>query len=310
MQASVFLHKYMELISNSAALGIALPTQSATLPIKIAFKIYAKALKTFFGIREWILCRTSSGLPSKIVFSEKYEWDELIKKNLIPKGFKVEFQKMDESVFLNPLVVPLTIPDMIFCIEHASTSSNKLIPYPSKNAFDICNDKMKFHQFMTQAGMAEYTPAIDVDNSIFPFVMKKRIDEGGLESHIINQYEDLLKIEPSEDDSEYFREELLLNQREYATHVLIRDGKIKALLNICYLFEEDRYIKGKDKYMCKYVCSCPHQATIEKILNKIGFEGLCCINYKEKDGQMKIFEINPRFGGSLAEYFSFFLRKL
>jgi hypothetical protein len=31
----------------------------------------------------------------------------------------------------------------------------------------------------------------------------------------------------------------------------------------------------------------------------LNFQGLCCFNYKLVDGQPVIFELNPRFGGSL-----------
>ena len=43
---------------------------------------------------------------------------------------------------------------------------------------------------------------------------------------------------------------------------------------------------------------------------EVGFEGLCCVNYKYRDGIPKILEINPRMGGSLARFFFSFLRRL
>ncbi|MGH8049795.1 MAG: hypothetical protein ACREPB_03945, partial [Arenimonas sp.] len=36
----------------------------------------------------------------------------------------------------------------------------------------------------------------------------------------------------------------------------------------------------------------------------------CCFNYKVRDGQAMILEINPRFGGSLCQYFISFIRHL
>lgn len=48
----------------------------------------------------------------------------------------------------------------------------------------------------------------------------------------------------------------------------------------------------------------------DRLLDTLGFEGLCCINYKLNNGRPLLLEINPRFGGSLGEYFFAFLRHL
>jgi predicted ATP-grasp superfamily ATP-dependent carboligase len=55
---------------------------------------------------------------------------------------------------------------------------------------------------------------------------------------------------------------------------------------------------------------CSYIDIFSDLLNAIGFEGLCCIDYKVKNGIPYIFEINPRFGGSLSFYFFSFLRHL
>ncbi|MNC96669.1 hypothetical protein D3C83_141030 [compost metagenome] len=56
--------------------------------------------------------------------------------------------------------------------------------------------------------------------------------------------------------------------------------------------------------------SCPFLDSFCEILTLLKFEGLCCFNYKIKDSRPLIFEINPRFGGSLCSYFYPFIRHL
>ena len=43
-----------------------------------------------------------------------------------------------------------------------------------------------------------------------------------------------------------------------------------------------------------------HQDLFGDILGKLDYEGAACFNYKLADDAPRIFEINPRFGGSLV----------
>ncbi len=81
-------------------------------------------------------------------------------------------------------------------------------------------------------------------------------------------------------------------------------------LNIEYVFETRSAIKGKDRLRYKAVCSCPYLDVFSSILAAIGFNGLCCFNYKVANGLPMILEINPRFGGSLSPFFFSFVRHL
>jgi hypothetical protein len=43
----------------------------------------------------------------------------------------------------------------------------------------------------------------------------------------------------------------------------------------------------------------PRPILFAEILKKLDYKGTCCFNFKIEDGAPRIFEINPRFGGSL-----------
>jgi len=65
-------------------------------------------------------------------------------------------------------------------------------------------------------------------------------------------------------------------------------------------------IQGEEKAF-QNIVKCKHLELFSNILKNIGYQGLCCIDYKMKDNSPMIFEINPRFGGSLSPFFFSFL---
>ena len=77
-----------------------------------------------------------------------------------------------------------------------------------------------------------------------------------------------------------------------------------------YEFDSEIPIKGQDAWLYRAIRRCPYLTLFSNILNSIGFQGLCCVNYKVERGRPYILEINPRFGGSLTPYFFSFIRHL
>lgn len=275
------------------------------------FKVYALVLKKGFQWKENLLFVLKPNHVKKVVFTKKYEWDEILIKHLKASGIQIQFEDIERIDHNEQVIVPLTIDDLkIYCRNKESFKSN-LVPVPSDSAFALCHDKGLFNEFMVKNGFSHLVPSHRaIDPSKFPYVLKKKMDEGGVETFMVSDQNDFNLLGNKIFDSAYQLEEFLPGRREYATHILFKKGKIEAAVNICYLFETGSYVKGKDKYICKYVTSNPHLKQFSEVLGAMGFEGICCFNYKEIKGVPKIFEINPRFGGSLTEYFIHFLRKI
>ena len=146
--------------------------------------------------------------------------------------------------------------------------------------------------------------------SVYPYILKKRIDAWGKNTFIITnayieqEFAHLLR------DPDYFTQELIPGQCEYATHIVFKENKIACSINIEHAFSSNTPIKGKDQRIYSKICHCPFLDLFSSILMLIGFEGLCCINYKVNRNIPHILEINPRFGGSLRPYFFSFIRQL
>ena len=276
---------------------------------KYALKIYAIFINRFFVYKEFALSFYKSNSIKNILFSEKELWDYFLQKGPFARKFNIDFSKFNiETIAKYDLVIPLTIPDLEFCIANRDRIPNNPIPFPSTDSFNICNDKSQFEFFMLQNGFSDYLPKSSVEIK-FPFILKKSQDEGGVNTFIVRDNNDLSTYKDQVNDPDYIKQSIVEGNREYATHVIIKDGKIKNALTIVYKFDDAVYIKGKDKYICRNVCNNKHLQIFENVLSKMNFNGLCCINYKEKDGLPIILEINPRFGGSLCDYFYPFFQK-
>jgi hypothetical protein len=275
-----------------------------------ALKIYAILINNLFIYKEFFFNIHKPNPIKNILFSEKEWWNFLLQKGPHANGYNTTFSKFAHTnINSYDLVVPLTIPDLEFCMLNENKLNKNAIPFPSTESFNICNDKIMFGDFMENNGFSEYLPTQITENT-FPFILKKKSDEGGENTFIIKNYFDIDLHKEAYNSPEYLKQCIVKGEREYTTHIIIKDGKILNALTIVYIFKNPIYIKGKDRYICRNVSKNKHIETFEQILQKMNFNGLCCFNYKEVNGVPIVLEINPRFGGSLCNFFYPFLQKV
>ena len=127
---------------------------------------------------------------------------------------------------------------------------------------------------------------------------------------MIRDREDEKRLAVQLNDLSFYRQEIIRGRREFATHILFSNGRIVKSLDIMYEFQTETPIKGKDWRSYRVIHRCPYLDLFTRVLASIGYEGLCCVNYKVARGQAYILEINPRLGSSLAPYFFSFIRSL
>jgi hypothetical protein len=96
-------------------------------------------------------------------------------------------------------------------------------------------------------------------------------------------------------------------RKEYATHLNFTGGRVVSELTVEYTFATNQPIKFRDRALRRYT-RCPDLTTLVTILRALNYEGLCCFNYKMLDGVGHVvFELNPRMGGSLGDFFLAFV---
>jgi carbamoylphosphate synthase large subunit len=264
-----------------------------------------------FLIKETVLYKLSNRPPIKILFSKAPVQEGNLRKGLrFCKNIDPLFAEFtDENIKNSDLIVPLTIPDLKHLNEVRDLVKSDKIPVPTLESINICDDKYLFYQTLKQNGFEHLLPKI-ATHLPYTYILKKKITERGVDNYIISdaateeKYKDLIS------SPDYFCQEMVLGEKEFATHILLRDKKIVADLNVEYIFRTKLPIKGQDKLAGRRIVKSAHLDVFTDILNSIGFEGICCFNYKEVDGKPLIIEINPRFGASLSLYFISFLRKI
>jgi predicted ATP-grasp superfamily ATP-dependent carboligase len=271
---------------------------------------HAKINKGLFFANQVSQSYLSSKPKMKILFSNKTTW-----KPMIEKGFKFTKHEISFEAFLADriqnynLVVPLTISDLKFLSAERHLIANNPIPIPSLESIILCDDKYLFNKTLEKKGFGAVIPKMNSHFS-YPYILKKKIDAWGKNTHIIYNQEQELYFLNKRMSPEYFTQELIFGHNEYATHIIFKDKRIISSINNQYVFQNGTPVKGKDTPLYTKMCCCPYLDMFSSVLLAINFEGLCCFNYKVIDNKPFILEINPRFGGSLCPYFFSFIKYL
>lgn len=246
----------------------------------------------------------------RILFSANEGFETNIRRGFKLLHYEILFDGFaPENIRENDLLVPLNVNDVRALSKLRHLIADKRIPIPTLEAINICDDKYLFNKTLTDKGFKEILPKIG-NNLRVPLFLKKRRDWGGSNSYLISNAEDEEKFKDLINSPDYIRQEIIEGRDEYATHILFRDHKIVTSLTVKHTFPKQLPINGRDKSVYSKISRCIYLNTFSSILEVIGFEGLCCFDYKVVNGKPYLFEINPRFGGSLGTYFFTILRRL
>jgi hypothetical protein len=246
----------------------------------------------------------------KILFSRRDEWEKNIRGGFALSPHKLIFKELaDQNISEYDLVVPLTVADIRYLNEQRAAINGNQIPIPTLESVDICEDKLLFDQKLRENGFGNYLPKID-RGLPYPYILKKRVAENSDFCFIISDLDAETKYKHLIESPEYFCQQIIVGSTEFATHLILKAGEIKSSLTIKYAFDGANAIKGKSHEVYRKTAGCPYLALFAEILKSINFEGLCCFNYKIVDGKPLIFEVNPRFGGSLCTFFFAFVNAI
>lgn len=243
----------------------------------------------------------------KILFSRHPAWEADLKQSFQGSQHEISFADLNtENIQKFDLVVALTIPELKFLSGVRHLVPENIIPIPSVESILLCDDKYLLNQALIKNGFGEFIPVMNGAVE-YPYVLKKRTDEWGVNTHIIANKEQEKNHASASSNPEYFRQVFIPGREEYATHIIFKNGKIICSANIKYIFDNQTPIKGKDKIITSEPSPCPYIPSFSAMLKSIDFSGICCINYKVFNNQAFIIEINPRIGGSLCKFFSEFV---
>lgn len=249
---------------------------------------------------------------NRVLFGERPDWHEMIGKVLDGSTFQFDFgdlRSCDLSRY--DLIVPLKLGDYAALRARQDEARSRAL-FPDPEAVAVCDDKALFNRRMCDSGLGDLVPTVfDSMPSRFPFILKRRQDEYGVHSHLVKGPDDVERLGACVASDDYFMQDYVDGRMEYTTHILLRDGEIKYFVNVVFDMEEDRYVKGVNFTARSTTLNSDPRLidTCADVVRAAGFmNGTCCVNYKLSAGRMKIFEMNPRFGGTLTNDLGNYLR--
>lgn len=200
-------------------------------------------------------------------------------------------------------VIPLTLADQAVLRHRRAAGESFACLLPDATTEALCHDKMALNLALIAAGFGQHIPPMQAapptDAARYPLVLKLRRDEWGLHTRILRDPAELTGFNPDT----AFLQDLVPGSDELATHLLVRGGEIRFDRTVHYTMEAPLLVKGRHANPCqsRWLPQTPGLALFQQMIRAIGFvDGICCIDYRLVDGVVQLFEINPRFGASLA----------
>jgi carbamoylphosphate synthase large subunit len=240
----------------------------------------------------------------KILLPHNEKWQYVLRKK---KGLK--FTKFrDNPDFFDycerkhiEYIFPLATGDTYFLNDNAKKlryNGYKFLVSPTDTVKMLAN-KSRFVDFMIDNKLQKYIP--EKYKSIqYPCILKKNRSIFGQDSYVIKQPSDIPRNIDIKKD--YLIQEVIPGKCEYTTDILAKNGNIIMHTTLKYCYKDEVYIMGINLLSTGHLenMSADVYNVFEKIIKKLNYSGFCNIDYKiTSDGTPKIFEINPRCGGSL-----------
>lgn len=240
------------------------------------------------------------------------EWWALIRERLDPARFAAQSGDLAAAdLEAAQIIAPLTLAEIRF-LHHQPPRLRHRALLPPLETLALCEDKLAFHRRLGALGFAAHLPGLlereEIarrlnDPALYPFVVKKRIGEWGLEQAAMADPADVERRAAWIADDAYFCQDYVDGDLDFTSHLVMRRGTPVYFSTFPFRLDARPCLRG----LCGPATRQPidhgrgHADFFAGLLRSIGFrEGVCCFDYKLVDDRPVIFELNPRFGASLA----------
>lgn len=218
------------------------------------------------------------------------EWSKALNSTNLHQFFNHEIRNCNtiEEIkdTFNAIVIPLLEKHII-----------ELHTYNIKNVFDYDNtilfmNKKLFFEYTLNNNLEEYIPKTNCKNDNNYYIVKELSNNGGKKIYFTNKIKDICL-------NMYVIQEYIFTEYEYTIHLVCKDGKI--VTSITYIFERKNKIRTfrENKNISKISIEDKYLKIFEMFLIPCKYSGICNIDFIIVDKTIKIFEINPRLGGTL-----------
>ncbi len=270
------------------------------------------AQRALYLKKERPLAAAASPRSLNILFSQHDGWEQHTRQGFAGLGHRLTFAPIDRADLSRfHLIVPLSLADARFLRGEPEHIRAHVVPLPDESCATLCHDKPRLNDMLTAAGFGAHVPAMGLDLAP-PFVCKPARGENSDHCVMVAGYADILRLGDALDQPGLFRQTAVRGDVEYATHFMMKDGRLERELTVAYHHDAPLYIKGSAALppAVRVLGDCPDAQTLTAMLRAVRYSGIGCANFKMAAGKLQLLEINPRIGGSLMEYFATFLRSL
>lgn len=198
------------------------------------------------------------------------------------------------------VIIPLSEDDILDCPRTMDT----LIP--DRRAVGVLRNKASFAAYVEEAGLSELCPVTYATRQQvrYPCIVKYVNAAFGLGSRILRsdrELEAFLSTEPWE-SGKFIIQQCLPTPVEYVTHCVCKGGRILWSCTFSFEKEAGQEIRQGVVFRSMTAVDPPDGAlaAIERLLLPLAYDGPCNVDYAlTPEGRIAVFEINPRFGGTL-----------
>jgi hypothetical protein len=241
----------------------------------------------------------ATGTVCRVGFGHCGGWAENIRPNLDAR-YAPSFVDLAEAHLEDfDAVIPMQIEHYGPLARHPELRGHKFF-HPSPEVVGLCHDKLTLTRFLIAEGFSSFVPRLRSSGAPYPYVWKRRRGFWGAHCHIVKGPQDERTLDLS--DGASFAQALVPGRVEFATHVLRAGGQVRYVSTFAYQMAGPSLVLGEHQkpLLTRFIRGSAHLDLFSEILVRLAYEGTVCFDYKVADGQPLLFEINPRYGGSLS----------
>lgn len=279
---------------------------------RFKLKLLSQCTRAWYFHRERPLASAASPRPLTILLSQHPGWEPATRKSFAGLAHKLHFAPMAQADLSRfDLIVPLSLADARLLRSQPKHIRAHAVPTPDEDCTALCHDKPRLNKTLIDAGFGSHVPPMGEDLAP-PFICKPSHGENSDNCLLVPDYAAILRLGNVLEQPGLFRQAAVRGEVEYATHFIIKDGRLERELTVAYHHDTALYVKGSPSLRpaVRVLGPCPDTPTLTAMLRAIRYDGIGCANFKMVHGRLQLLEINPRIGGSLMEYFATFLRSL
>jgi hypothetical protein len=204
-----------------------------------------------------------------------------------------------QKIYFKDCVIPLMENHI------KATPDSSITLKPRLEILEKFANKKIFHLFLKDLNLDQYQPNIYLNQNIakFPIVLKRTNLNACQGIKIIFTREEL-NDSLSQDmwrGKEFIIQEFIENTNEFVWHAVYKNGVRLWGTTIKYVKSNSLILRGPNSEINSIILESNPDATnvFDQIMSKTNYSGPCNIDFSYESSNLKIFEINPRIGGSL-----------